>query len=173
MLGVLLSQATPAGMENQAKASSGVTRSSNIQMADCHLQARAKKERRRKSGRPSSMSLSEEGSIVSCIAAQRWNRSTIFVAAEAGINEIFMRARTSCRSGLTGRADTTDSALCCCGPASSPQFWSRMERTLGKIKGNNFPAYQMHGVKLVGGTQGEVGHMPARAFESNYASPPK
>jgi hypothetical protein len=37
-----------------------------------------KKERRRKSGRPSSMSLSEEGSIVSCIVAQSGNRSTFF-----------------------------------------------------------------------------------------------
>jgi len=37
-----------------------------------------KKERRRKSGRPSSMSLSEEGSFVSCIVAQAGNRSTFF-----------------------------------------------------------------------------------------------
>jgi len=37
-----------------------------------------KKERRRKSGRPSSMSLSEEGSSVSCIAVGAGNRSTFF-----------------------------------------------------------------------------------------------
>jgi len=37
-----------------------------------------KKERRRKSGHPSSMSLSEEGSSVSCIALRAGNRSTIF-----------------------------------------------------------------------------------------------
>jgi hypothetical protein len=78
MLRVLLSQATLAGMPNRAKAPSGGARSSNLWMAACRIQARAKKERRRKSGRPSSMSLSEEGSIVSCIAAHWWNRSTIF-----------------------------------------------------------------------------------------------
>jgi hypothetical protein len=37
-----------------------------------------KKERRRKSGRPSSMSLSEEGSFVFCIVAYTENRSTFF-----------------------------------------------------------------------------------------------
>jgi hypothetical protein len=84
-----------------------------------------------------------------------------------------MRTHAHPRAGLIGQAEPTISALRCRGPASSPQFWSRMERTLGEIEGNNFPAHQMHGVKLVGGAQGEVGHMPARAFQSNYASPPK
>jgi hypothetical protein len=37
-----------------------------------------KKERRRISGRPSSMSLSEEGSFVFCIAVRTGNRSTFF-----------------------------------------------------------------------------------------------
>jgi hypothetical protein len=89
------------------------------------------------------------------------------------VNEIFMRTHAHYRSGLAGQADPIILALSCRGPASSPQFWSGIERTMGEIEGNNFPAHQMHGVKLVGGTQGEVGHMPARAFQSNYASPPK
>lgn len=37
-----------------------------------------KKERRRKSGRPSSMSLSEEGSPVFCIDSHAGNRSNLF-----------------------------------------------------------------------------------------------
>jgi hypothetical protein len=31
----------------------------------------------------------------------------------------------------------------------------------------------MHSIKLVWGAPGQVKHMQARAFESNYASPPK
>lgn len=42
---------------------------------------KTKKERRPKRGRPSSMGLSEEGPLVSCIDTDPGNRSTFFIGA--------------------------------------------------------------------------------------------
>jgi hypothetical protein len=64
-------------------------------------------------------------------------------------------------------------ALGCGSRAASPVLTGDVECALLKVKANNSPGHQMHSVKLVWGALGEVAHMPARAFESNNASPPK
>jgi hypothetical protein len=64
-------------------------------------------------------------------------------------------------------------ALGYCSTASSPQLGGCLRSALVEFKRNNLPAHQMHRVKLVRGAPGKVAHMPARAFKSDHAIPPK
>ncbi len=130
-----------------------------------------KKERRRNSDRPSSMSLSEEGPSVSCIDAHTGNRSSFFEGSYGRKSE--RRTYAHSRQGFTRQMGAPILALGCRSPASSPRLGGCRKRALVEVEGNNFPAHQMHRVKLVWGTPGEVAHIPARAFKSNNASPPK
>ena len=117
------------------------------------------------------MSLSEEDPLVSCIAILSRNGS-IFSQDNAVEKK---RKNNSCTLQLvvleTNRR--TNSDLGCGCPATSPGLTGDVESALLKVKANNFPAHQMHSVKLVWRLLGEVEHMPTRPFESNHASPPK
>jgi hypothetical protein len=79
-----------------------------------------KKERRRKSGRPSSMSLSEEGPFVSCIVVHAGNRSIFFEGGCSRKREKREDAHSS--QAFTREMEAPIQALCCCGATSSPQF---------------------------------------------------
>jgi hypothetical protein len=67
-----------------------------------------KKERRRKSGRPSSVSLSEEGSLVSCIACYARNRSTFFMGdtIEGKANKRIMHTILPCIPVANGHSNS-------------------------------------------------------------------
>jgi hypothetical protein len=81
---------------------------------------RTKKERRRISGRPPSMSLSEEGSFVSCIAAHTGNRSNFL--GEAAKEKAKKGEDTHSSQELTREMQAPILALGCRSATSSPQL---------------------------------------------------
>jgi hypothetical protein len=165
----VLSQPIRAGTENLGKRTVSRRRRpiSKRQPAVSDI----KKERRRNSGRPSSMSLSEEGSFVSCIGARAGNRSTFFKRSYRRKGEQIPDTHPS--RLLVWQMNAPISALGCHGLTAFPRLEGPLRWVLAEVEVNNFPAHQMHSVKLVRGTPGEIAHMPAHAFQSNYASPPK
>src|SRR5260221_13527899 len=87
------------------------------------------KERRRKSGRPSSMSLSEEGSSVSCIVVRAGNRSTFFVVECCRRKSEQMKDahKLAMHYGTNGRANSVPTLpqRCCVS-----LFWRGREKLL-------------------------------------------
>jgi hypothetical protein len=130
-----------------------------------------KKEGRRKSGHPSPVSLSEEGSLVCCIGVPAGNRSTFL--KENCRRKSEERSGAHIPKGLLRGAVAPNLALSYCSPASPRGFRIRRKNAIVEVQANNLSAHQMHGVKLVWGTPGKVAHVTARAFQSNYASSPK
>ena len=58
-------------------------------------------------------------------------------------------------------------------PASLPGFLRSNEPRVREVRQNDFSALEMHCVKLIWRSLGKVTHIATRAFESDYASPPK
>jgi hypothetical protein len=58
-------------------------------------------------------------------------------------------------------------------PATPPQLRGPLECASLEVQGDNFPVHHVHSVELVLGAPGQINHVKTRAFESNYASPPK
>jgi hypothetical protein len=119
------------------------------------------------------MSLSEEGSSVSCIAIRAGNRSTFFVGWMPQKKK--RKNNTHEPMGFPRQASPPIPALGYRGrsPAASPHLGGQLESAFLKVEGDDFPVHHVHGVKLVWGPPGQVKHVEARAFESNNASPPK
>src|SRR5580704_4972173 len=105
-----------------------------------------KKEGRRKSGHPSPVSLSEEGSLVCCIGVPAGNRSTFL--KENCRRKSEERSGAHIPKGLLRGAVAPNLALSYCSPASPRGFRIRRKNAIVEVQANNLSAHQMHGVKL-------------------------
>jgi hypothetical protein len=118
------------------------------------------------------MSLSEEGSSVSCIAGWAANRSN-FCWQEVVEEKAKKKARgyppQACSRTLSARV-----LRCACrGFAAPVQLGRAGLGRLSQVQGDYLPVDHIHGIELVTRSPCQIDHVYARASEANHARSPE